>query len=174
MKSTQKTRYLTLAAVIAALYVVLTYLSALFGLSGQNLVQVRLSEALCILPYFTSAAVPGVTIGCLIANLLTGAHALDIVFGTLATLLGAVGTRLLRKWRFLAPFPPILANTLIVPFVLRYAYLMTDFAMPLLFLVVAVGEILSVGLLGTVLLLALQKRKKQLFGDAASTIYKEK
>ena len=169
-----KTRYLTLAAVIAALYVVLTYLSALFGLSGQNLIQVRLSEALCILPYFTPAAVPGVTIGCLIANLLTGAHALDIVFGTLATLLGAVGTRLLRKWRFLAPLPPILANTLIVPFVLRYAYLMTDFAMPILFLTVGLGEILSVGVLGMALLFALQKRAKQLFGDTASTIYKEK
>lgn len=169
-----KTRYLTLAAVIAALYVVLTYLSALFGLSGQNLIQVRLSEALCILPYFTSAAVPGVTLGCLIANLLTGAHALDIVFGTLATLLGAVGTRVLRKWRFLAPLPPILANTVIVPFVLRYAYLMVDIAMPILFLTVGIGEILSVGLLGSVLLRALQKRAKQLFGDTASTIYKEK
>ena len=168
-----KTRYLTLAAVIAALYVVLTYLSALFGLSGQNLIQVRLSEALCILPYFTPAAVPGVTIGCLIANLATGAHILDIVFGTLATLLGAIGTRLLRKWRFLAPLPPILANTLIVPFVLRYAYLMTDTAMPILFLTVGVGEIISVGVIGMLLLLALQKREKQLFGDAANRIYKE-
>ena len=105
---------------------------------------------------------------------MTGAHALDIVFGTLATLLGAVGTRLLRKWRFLAPLPPILANTLIVPFVLRYAYLMTDFAMPILFLTVGLGEILSVGVLGMALLFALQKRAKQLFGDTASTIYKEK
>ncbi|MBO7341626.1 MAG: QueT transporter family protein [Clostridia bacterium] len=166
-----KTRYMTLAAVIAALYVVLTYLSALFGLSGQNLIQVRLSEALCILPYFTPAAVPGVTLGCLIANLTTGAHALDIVFGTLATLLGAIGTRLLRKWRFLAPLPPILANTLIVPFVLRYAYLMTDFAMPILFLTVAAGEILSVGVLGMLLLFALQKRERQLFGESG---YKEK
>jgi uncharacterized membrane protein len=169
-----KTRYLTLAAVIAALYVVLTYLSALFGLSGQNLVQVRLSEALCILPYFTSAAVPGVTLGCLIANLLTGAHALDIVFGTLATLLGAVGTRMLRKWRFLAPLPPILANTVIVPFVLRYAYLMVDIAMPILFLTVGIGEILSVGVLGTVLLLSLQKREKQIFGSEGRLTFKEK
>ena len=169
-----KTRYLTLAAVIAALYVVLTYLSALFGLSGQNLIQVRLSEALCILPYFTPAAVPGVTIGCLIANLMTGAHALDILFGTLATLLGAIGTRLLKKWRFLAPLPPILANTLIVPFVLRYAYLMTDFAMPILFLTVGAGEILSVGVLGMILLFALQKREKQLFGAGGQRAFKEK
>ena len=161
----RKTRYLTYAAVIAALYVVLTWFSALFGLSGQNLIQVRLSEALCILPYFTPAAVPGLAIGCLISNLLTGAHVLDIVFGTLATLLGAIGTRLLRKWRFLTPLPPILANTIIVPFVLRYAYLMVDVAMPLLFLTVAAGEIISVGVLGTFLLLALQKRSAYLFGD---------
>ena len=161
----RKTRYLTYAAVIAALYVVLTWFSALFGLSGQNLIQVRLSEALCILPYFTPAAVPGLAIGCLISNLLTGAHVLDIVFGTLATLLGAIGTRLLRKWRFLTPLPPILANTIIVPFVLRYAYLMVHVAMPLLFLTVAAGEIISVGVLGTFLLLALQKRSAYLFGD---------
>lgn len=161
----RKTRYLTYAAVIAALYVVLTWFSALFGLSGQNLIQVRLSEALCILPYFTPAAVPGLAIGCLISNLLTGAHVLDIVFGTLATLLGAIGTRMLRKWRFLTPLPPILANTIIVPFVLRYAYLMVDVAMPLLFLTVAAGEIISVGVLGTLLLLALQKRRTYLFGD---------
>ena len=165
MKMRNKTRYITRAAVIAALYVVLTWFSALFGLAGQNLIQVRLSEALCILPYFTPAAVPGLAIGCLISNLLTGAHALDIVFGTLATLLGAIGTRALRKWRFLAPLPPILANTVIVPFVLRYAYLMVDVAMPILFLSVAAGEIISVGVLGTLLLLALQKRSSYLFGD---------
>ena len=159
-----KTRYLTYAAVIAALYVVLTYLSALFGLSGQNLIQIRLSEALCILPYFTPAAVPGVTIGCLIANLATGAHVLDIVFGTLATLLGAVGTYLLRKWKFLAPVPPIFANTLIVPFVLRYAYFETDMAFPLLFVSVGLGEIVSVGVLGALLLVTLEKYRTQLFG----------
>ena len=165
MRSTKKTRYITRAAVIAALYVVLTWFSALFGLSGQNLIQVRLSEALCILPYFTPAAVPGLAIGCLISNLLTGAHVLDIVFGTLATLLGAIGTRLLKRWRFLAPLPPILANTIIVPFVLRYAYLMVDVVMPILFFTVAAGEIISVGVLGTLLLLALQKRSTYLFGD---------
>ncbi len=162
-----KTRFLVHAAVIAALYVVLTYFSAMLGLSGQNVIQVRLSEALCILPYFTSAAVPGVTLGCLLANVFTGAHVLDILFGTLATLLGAIGTRLLKKWRFLTPLPPILANTLIVPFVLRYAYFQTDVAFPFLFLTVFVGEVLSVGVLGLVLLFALQKHRRQLFGDNA-------
>lgn len=159
----QKTLFLARAAMIAALYVVLTYFSAALGLSGQNAVQLRLSEALCILPYFTSAAIPGVTVGCLLANILTGAHVLDIVFGTLATLLGAIGTRLLKKWRFLAPLPPILANTLIVPFVLRYAYFTTDASLPYLFVTVALGELLSVGLVGMILLFSLQKHKNRLF-----------
>ena len=163
MKATKKTRDMTRAAMIAALYVALTYLAFSFGLSGQGSVQVRFSEMLCVLPYFTASAVPGLTLGCLLANLLTGAHVLDILFGTLATLLGAIGSRLLRRWRFLVPLPPIVANTVIVPFVLRYAYLTTDVAFPLLFLSVGIGEILSVGVLGTVLILALQKHRKYLF-----------
>ena len=165
MYTKNKTLYMARAAMIAALYVALTYLAAALGLSGQAVIQVRFSEALCILPYFTSAAVPGLTLGCLLANLLTGAHALDVLFGTLATLLGALGTRALRKWRFLAPLPPILANTLIVPFVLRYAYLTTDVGMPYLFLTVGLGEILSVGVLGMLLLLALEKHRRYLFGN---------
>ena len=164
MSTTKKTKYLTRAAVIAALYVVLTWLTALFGLSGQGLVQVRISEALCILPYFTAAAVPGVTVGCLLSNLLTGAHVLDIIFGTLATLLGALGTRALRKWQWLAPLPPILANTVIVPFVLRYAYFTTDVGMWYLFLTVGIGEILSVGVLGLLLQFCLEKYRRPLFG----------
>ena len=163
MKTTKRTREMTRAAMIAALYVALTYLAFSFGLSGQGSVQVRFSEMLCVLPYFTASAVPGLTLGCLLANLLTGAHVLDILFGTLATLLGALGSRMLRRWRFLVPLPPIVANTVIVPFVLRYAYLTTDVAFPLLFLSVGLGEILSVGVLGTVLILALQKHRKYLF-----------
>ena len=159
----KKTLFLVRAAVIAALYVVLTYFSAALGLSGQNAIQLRLSEALCILPYFTASAVPGVTVGCLLANLLTGAHPIDVICGTLATLLGAVGTLLLKKWRFLAPLPPILANTLIIPFVLRYAYLTTDVGLPYLFLTVGIGEVLSVGVVGMILLFALQKHRNRLF-----------
>ena len=162
MKRHGKTLFLCQGALIASLYVILTLLARVLGLDS-GVIQVRFSEMLCILPYFTSAAVPGLAIGCLLANLFTGAHVLDIVFGTLATLLGAVGTRLLKKWRFLAPLPPILANTLIVPFVLRYAYFTTDVAFPFLFLSVGIGEVISVGVFGTVLLLALQKHSKHLF-----------
>ena len=162
-KRQARARFLTRAGMIAAIYVALTYLSALFGLSGMGLIQLRLSEALTVLPYFTAAAIPGVTIGCLLANLLTGALWQDVLFGTLATLIGAIGTRLLKKHRYLATLPPILANTLIIPFVLRYAYVGVSESLPLLFLTVGVGEILSVGVLGTVLQLSLEKHKHTLF-----------
>ena len=161
-----RARFLTHAGMIAAIYVALTYVSALFGLSGMGFFQLRLSEALTVLPYFTAAAVPGVTIGCLLANLLTGALWQDVLFGTLATLLGAIGTRLLKKHRYLATLPPILANTLIVPFVLRYAYVGVSESLPWLFLSVGVGELLSVGVLGTVLQLSLEKYRHILFPES--------
>ena len=108
----KKTRFITKTAAIAGLYIVLTVLNAGFS-SGP--VQCRLSEALCILPVFTAAAVPGVTIGCLVSNIIVGGAVWDIVFGSLATLIGAVGTYLLRKHKFFAFLPPIAANTVIVP-----------------------------------------------------------
>ena len=155
----RRVRFLTHAAMIAAIYVALTWLSALVGLSGMGAIQLRLSEALCVLPYFTAAAIPGVSIGCLLANLLTGAALPDVIFGTLATVIGAFGTYFLRRFRFLAAVPPIVANTLIVPFVIRYAYLDVSESLPFLFLTVGLGEILSIGVFGTLLLLALEKKR---------------
>ena len=155
----RRARFLTHAAMIAAIYVALTWLSSLVGLSGMGAIQLRLSEALCVLPYFTAAAIPGVSIGCLLANLLTGAALPDVIFGTLATVIGAFGTYCLRRFRFLAAVPPIVANTLIVPFVIRYAYLDVSESLPFLFLTVGLGEILSIGLFGTLLLLALEKKR---------------
>lgn len=146
---TTSVRTLTTAAIIAALYVILTGLSALFGLAS-GAIQVRLSEALTILPCFTPAAVPGVTVGCFLANLLTGAPLPDIVFGTLATFLGAFGARLLRKYWYLVPIPTILSNAVIIPVVLRYAYHIPD-SFLFLFLTVGAGEIISAGLLGSLL-----------------------
>ena len=149
--------YIAKAAAIAALYVVLTELSALFGLSGTNVIQFRLSEALTILPFFTSAAIPGLVIGCFLSNLLTGAVVWDVVFGTLATLIGALLTYALRRYKWLAPIPPILANTIIVPFVLRYAYGFED-AWWFLGLTVFIGEFVCCGILGMLLLFAINKR----------------
>ena len=162
-KRTRSGLYLSYAGIIAALYVALTWFSALFGLSGMGAIQLRLSEALCVLPYFTVTAVPGVTLGCLLANLMTGAALPDIIFGTLATLLGVIGTRALKRYRYFAPLPPILANTVIIPFVIRFAYVDVTESLPFLFLTVGIGEILSVGILGMLLLVALEKHKHRIF-----------
>ena len=118
----KKVLYLVHGAVIAALYVVLTMLANALGLANYA-IQVRFSEALTILPVFTPAAIPGLFLGCIISNTMTGCMLLDIIFGSLATLIGAFGTYLLRdKNKWLAPLPPIIANTIIVPFVLAYVY----------------------------------------------------
>lgn len=151
-------RYLTTAVMIAAMYVVLCIALRPFSY-GE--VQVRVAEALTILPYFTSAAIPGLFIGCIIANLLGGSIILDVVFGSLATLLAAIFTYLLRKQnRFLASLPPIVFNALIVPYVLKYGYGL-PFTIGFMTLTVAIGEIISCGILGQILLAALNKKKTQ-------------
>ena len=165
MKSRKKVLYLCQAAIIAALYAALTVLSSLFGLSS-GAIQCRFSEALCVLPYFTPAAIPGVTLGCLISNLtVAGTSRFDIIFGTLATLIGALGTYLLRKvkiGKFLSALPPVVSNTLIIPFVLKYAYNIPD-GIGFLMLTVGLGELISAGVLGTLLLLALEPYKERIF-----------
>ncbi len=153
--------YLSQAAVIAALYVVLTFVSALMGLAS-GAVQVRLSEALCVLPCFTSAAVPGLFVGCIIANLLTGCALWDVVFGSLATLIGAVLCRVLRRHRLPALLPNIISNTVIVPLVLMYVY-GTPETFWYLALTVGAGEIISCGVLGWLLGRVLEPHKERLF-----------
>ena len=157
----KSTLFLVQAAAIAAVYVVLTLVFAPFSY-GE--VQVRISEALTILPFFTPAAVPGLFVGCIIANILGGGIPVDIIFGSIATLIGAVFTYKLRnssKW--LAPVPPIAANTVIVPFVLYYGY-GVNLPIPLMMLTVGVGEIISCGVFGMILLTALSKYKNSIFG----------
>ena len=161
-----KTLFVSQAALIAALYVVLTLLANALGLANYA-IQLRFSEALTILPFFTPSAIPGLFLGCLISNLLTGAILWDIIFGSLATLLGAVGTYLLRRCKWLAPLPPIVANTLIVPMVLYFAYHIPG-SIPYFMLTVGLGEILSCGVLGILLLLLLQKYKKYIFPAASA------
>ena len=143
---------------IAALYVVLTFIANLAGLAS-GVIQLRLSEALTILPIFTAAAVPGLAVGCVLANLLTGCAVWDVVFGSLATLIGAIGTRLLRKKSpVLAVLPPILANVIIVPLVLQRVYGVED-AYWYLAMTVGAGEIISCGVLGLLLYSSLKKTK---------------
>ncbi|MBQ2147224.1 MAG: QueT transporter family protein [Firmicutes bacterium] len=163
MKLSKKTLFLVQAALIAAIYVVLTVVFAPFSF-GE--VQVRIAEALTILPVFLPAAVPGLFVGCLLGNMLGGAVLPDIIFGSLATLIGAIGTRALRKAHpFLAPIPPIAANTVIVPFVLKYAYAV-DLPIPFMMLTVGIGEVVSCGIFGLVLYYALNGRRAQVFGEA--------
>lgn len=150
------------AAMIAAIYVVLTFIANAFGLANYA-VQVRFSEALTILPYFTPTAIPGLVIGCLLANVLTGCALPDIIFGTLATLIGALLTYKLRKFKWLAPVPPILANAVMIPFVLLYAYGIRP--LWLSFITVTIGEVISCGLLGMILLFALEKYQGRLFAS---------
>ncbi len=139
---------LTKGAAIAALYALLT---VLFAPISYGPVQVRISEALTILPMFTPAAVPGLFLGCLIANILGGAVIWDILFGSLATLIGAVGGYLLRKNRWLVPVPTVISNTVIIPLVLRYGYGITDIPLPLMMVYIAAGEIAGCYILGELL-----------------------
>lgn len=150
----------TQAAMIAAIYVVFTYLFAPFSF-GE--IQVRVAEALTILPAFTPAAIPGLFIGCFIGNILGGAILPDIVMGSIATLIGAAFTYLLRgKSKFLLPIPPILSNTIIVPYVLRLGY-GVNLPIPFLMLTVGIGEVIGCGVLGLVLYSALAKYKTLTF-----------
>lgn len=143
------TRKTAFGGVIAALYVVLTMIAAAFGLAS-GVIQVRLSEALTILPVFSSAAIPGLAIGCVLANLITGCALWDVVFGSLATLIGAVGTRLLRKNPYIAWIPPVISNMAIVPVVLMKVYGAEE-AWWYLVLTVGAGEVISCGILGLLL-----------------------
>ena len=192
----KKLNTLTLAAMIAACYVVVTV--ALAPISFGE-VQFRISEALTILPLFTPAAIPGLFIGCLIGNALGGAVLPDIIFGSLATLLGAIGTYFVgQSFRggfnnhaaaqgiketeggpiiennfarsssvskprlnkispiVIGTIPPIIANAVIVPFVLKYAY-GSPLPIPFMMLTVGIGEVISCGILGTILGIALSR-----------------
>ncbi len=158
----KKVLFLTQAAMIASIYVVLTMLFQPFSF-GE--IQVRIAEALTILPVFTPAAIPGLFVGCLIGNVFGGSILPDIIFGSLATLIGAFFTYLLRKQsKYLAPLPPILANTIIVPLVLRYAYGIS-LPIPFLMMTVGIGEVISCGVLGMIVYAALEKYKYRIFKD---------
>lgn len=158
-QATKRVYFMVYAAAIAAIYVTLTLVFAPISFGA---VQFRISEALCILPFFTSAAVPGLAIGCLLSNLLCGAATMDVIFGSIATLIGAVGSWMIRRHKWAVCLPPIIANTLIIPWVLRYAYGAEDliwFSM----ITVGIGEILAIGVLGNLLMKALEKSKEYIF-----------
>lgn len=157
----KRVTFITQAAMIAAIYVVLTVFISAFNLAS-GAIQVRLSEALTILPAFTPAAIPGLFLGCLISNTVTGGLPLDVLFGSLATLLGACGSYLLRRFKWAVPIPPIIANALIVPFVLAYVYHIPG-GVPYFMLTIGIGEVLSCGVLGMLLYQVLARYKHVIF-----------
>ena len=157
MRNSRKTQFVVQAALVAAIYIALTFISSWLGLSG-GVIQIRFSEALTVLPAFIPAAIPGLFVGCLLANILTGSIVLDVVFGSLATLVGAALTHAFRKKKYLAPIPPIVSNTLIVPFILAYAYGFEG-NVAYFMLTVGIGEIISCGLLGGILISGLKRLK---------------
>lgn len=159
-QSTNKTVYfMVYAAAIAAVYTVLTMVFAPISFGP---VQFRIAEILCILPFFTPAAVPGLFLGCFLSNMLCGAAGLDIIFGSLATLIGAAGSYMLRNHKALVCVPPILANTIIIPWVLRFAYGSPDL-IPYAMLTVLIGEIMAIGVLGNILLVTLNRYRSVIF-----------
>ena len=157
----RRVKYITQAAMIAAIYVVLTLFVSAFNLAS-GAIQIRISEALTILPAFTPAAIPGLFVGCLISNLISGCLPPDVVFGSLATLIGALGSYLLRKWKWAVPIPPIVSNALIVPFVLAYVYHIPG-GVPYFMMTVGIGEIISCAILGMILYNILAKYRNIIF-----------
>ena len=163
--------WLCRAGIIAALYVALTYLAMALGLD-KGAIQIRFSESLCVLAFFSSAAIPGLTVGCLIANLLTGCAPLDIFLGPVATLIGVLGVYLIGKMknsrvaRFVCTLPNIVSNTVIMPLVIYICYTapseQTLSLVPFYFLTVGIGEIISCGVLGTILLLSTEKTLRKI------------
>ena len=153
------THQLATAGVIAALYAVLAYFASIFGIA-YGPIQCRFSEALCVLPFLFPAATPGLFVGCLVATLLRPYGALDIIFGSLATLLAAVWTQHTHhKW--LAPLPPVLCNAVIVGAVISFQETGFTGAFAGAFaynaVTVGVGEAIACYVLGGVLLTVLPK-----------------
>ncbi len=171
MSSSKKVRFIALSAVIAALYAVLTYVSAAMNLA-YGAVQFRVSEALTVLPAFTPAAVPGLALGCFLSNLTSPFGIVDWVFGTGASLLAALGTLAVSRFRYkgiplLAPLPPVLANGIIVGLELSFfseagAFSFANFS-PVAFaagaLSVGLGELVVCYGLGLPLIIVLQKMR---------------
>jgi len=111
----KKVQFITKSAIIAAIYVLLSFI---FAPISYGLLQVRIAEALTVLPAYTPAAIPGLFIGCIISNIIGGNGPLDIILGSIATLIAALLSYKMPK-RFLVPLPPIVVNALVVGYILK-------------------------------------------------------
>ena len=158
------TRRIAHGAIIAAVYVVLCII---FQPISYGPIQFRIAEALTIMPLFTPAAIPGLFVGCILANIIGQGVIMDVIFGSLATLIGAVLGYLLRRNRWLVPIPAVIANALIIPFVLRYGYGITDIPIALEMVYILAGEVVGCYILGELLAAILMPHRKRLFKDDA-------
>ena len=158
------TRRIAHGAIIAAVYVVLCII---FQPISYGPIQFRIAEALTIMPLFTPAAIPGLFVGCILANIIGQGVIMDVIFGSLATLIGAVLGYLLRRNRWLVPIPAVVANALIIPFVLRYGYGFTDVPIALEMVYILAGEVVGCYILGELLATILMPHKNRLFKDDA-------
>lgn len=159
-------RALSQGAIIAAVYALLTIFLAPIS---SGLIQCRVSEAMSVLPYFTFSAVPGLFIGCVIANLLVGATIYDVIFGSLATLLAAYITYAMRKHfsKYLAPLPSVVVNALVVGWLLTYVYEVgVDYWIAVGY--VAIGQAIACFALGIPLMKLLERFRDKLFGSSGS------
>ena len=155
----KKISKLVFSAVIAAIYTVLTLLLAPISY-GQ--IQVRVSESLTLLPFLSSYSIWGVFLGCIISNLIGGNGIIDVVFGSLATLIAAIltyyiGKSNLKFKKYLAPLPPIIINAVVIGFILNYTL-----KLPLLLSIiwVGLGEAIYCYVLGLILISIIEKNKK--------------
>ncbi len=164
-KNKKLVRHIVCAADVAAIYVVLTAISGVLGLSN-GVIQLRISDALCVLPIFMPSATVGLFIGCLLSNLMfSGGVVLDIILGSIATLIGALGARALRELPdrliWLATLPTVIANALIIPPILIFAY-GAEGSYPFMLLTVTLGELISATLCGTFLYFRIKRLKLNL------------
>ncbi|MBO4890772.1 MAG: QueT transporter family protein [Lachnospiraceae bacterium] len=155
--------------VIAVMYMLITVLENKFfggkvdsGIT-KGIIQLRLADTLTVLPVFTPAAIPGLFLGCLATNKVIGCHNLDIIFGSLATLAGAIGTFAVRKKRFFAPIPPIVINMIVVPLMFTYVYRFDDRPFWQYVLFMGISGVISCGVLGIAFMLGLDDYKDKLF-----------
>ena len=156
-------RFIIQTLVIAVLYFVLTYIANEFQLANGLNMQLRISEALTVLPYYTPAAIPGLFIGCVSANHAMNLPMSDVIYGSLATLVSAIISFLLRKKKFMVPIPPILINAFAVPAIYTF---MLGFDEPPFWrsvIMVGLGEAVTCGVLGIALMLGLEDYRDKLF-----------
>ncbi len=148
-------KHITRAAAVAAMYTALSLLSNILGLASGAL-QLRLSEALCLMPLIFPESIWGLFVGCLLSNVLTGCVVWDIIFGSLATLFAAYLSLRLKKYISLAVLPPVIINALAVPFILKYAYGIGD-AWWYLCITVGIGQLIVCGIFAPMLTRGIKK-----------------